>query len=220
MDHKNYLDVQIKMTKENLEEMKKKYIADAHRSRMNDAIKVFKEFCDKTKPVLDVGCRDGGFLNEMKKNGFSGTLEGIECCVEAVNEANKIDGITVWEGDVHKLTMYLPSKYYGTVVLSHVLEHTVDPKRVLNNIYEVMETGGILFIEVPIEPKPEKVPTPWAHYYTFQSEDQLDVLMEGINFELVRIVKDERKNKWLRTVWMKNYSWEEPSKILADCIDG
>ncbi len=200
--HKEYLDVQIKMTIENLKEMKKKYIRDAHESRMNDAIDVFIDFCDKNKPVLDVGCRNGQFLSIMKKRGFNGAIEGIECCPVACEEAEK-NGIIVWQGDAHELDKFVSSNCYGTVVLSHVLEHTINPKLVLNQIYKVMEKNGILFIEVPIEPIPEKIPTPWAHYYTFQSEDQLYDLMKGIDFELVKIINDKIKNKWLRTVWKK-----------------
>lgn len=45
----------------------------------------------------------------------------------------------------------IPSNYFDLIVISHVLEHTNDPKRFLNELSSNLKDVGFMFIEVPCQ---------------------------------------------------------------------
>lgn len=194
-----YNSVQRKMTISNLEEMKKDYIRQAHKSRMSEALGFFDKYTNKDLLVLDVGCRNGDYITVMKSRGYL-HCRGIDISEEAINEARK-QGHDCLVGDAHTIKF---NKEFGTVLLSHVLEHTYKPYAVLESISKSLVTDGRLLIEIPLEPEPKEIPTPWAHYYTFQSEQDLfDLVKQVEGLELVSYIKDTKKNKWVRAVYRR-----------------
>jgi 2-polyprenyl-3-methyl-5-hydroxy-6-metoxy-1,4-benzoquinol methylase len=93
--------------------------------------------------LLDVGCNEGRGLIKYKKNGFF--AEGLEINEKATLEAKK-KGFTVYTQTLEK---FFPKKLYDVIVLSHVLEHTIEPKAMLKNTIRLLKPEGEIWISCP-----------------------------------------------------------------------
>lgn len=93
--------------------------------------------------LLDIGCNEGRGLALYRGNGFE--VEGIELNRVAAEEARK-RGFTVHgEGPEN----HRPERPYDVVVLSNVLEHALDPRRMLAHIGRLLAAGGALWVSCP-----------------------------------------------------------------------
>jgi SAM-dependent methyltransferase len=93
--------------------------------------------------LLDAGCNEGRGLRIYARNGFE--VEGLELNPSAAAVAREA-GFTVHVGDT---TDFTAPAAYDVVVLSNVLEHARDPKKVLINLRGSLKPGGQLWISCP-----------------------------------------------------------------------
>jgi SAM-dependent methyltransferase len=85
--------------------------------------------------LLDFGCGDGKFLNRMKARGWE--TYGIEPSTDAAFR-------------LHRRLLEVPQDgSFDFVVLSHVLEHLLDPLHTLKQLAGSLRDGGILFVSTP-----------------------------------------------------------------------
>jgi SAM-dependent methyltransferase len=99
--------------------------------------------------VVDVGCGDGAIIRELDRNGFGRNYMGLEISESAIDQAQQHEHIsptTFKLFDGHRLPVEDGS--VDLVILSHVLEHVEEPRRLL---YEAMRIGRYVFVEVPLE---------------------------------------------------------------------
>jgi SAM-dependent methyltransferase len=97
--------------------------------------------------TLEVGCGDGAVLCELHKHGFGGLLHGVEISAAAVRIAAtrpQIDSVTLYDG----VRLLAGDGQYELGVLSHVLEHVLDPAGLLQ---EVARACRSVVVEVPLE---------------------------------------------------------------------
>jgi SAM-dependent methyltransferase len=99
--------------------------------------------CKGAGRLLDAGCNEGRGLRIYARNGFQ--VEGLELNPNAAAVAREA-GFTVHSGDT---TDFIVPAAYDVVVLSNVLEHARDPKKVLINLRENLKPGGQLLISCP-----------------------------------------------------------------------
>lgn len=93
--------------------------------------------------LLDAGCNEGRGLKLYAHNGFQ--VEGLELNRAAAAVARNA-GFTVHVGDTTDFDAPLA---YDVVVLSNVLEHAPDPRKVLLNMRANLKPGGQLWISCP-----------------------------------------------------------------------
>jgi SAM-dependent methyltransferase len=93
--------------------------------------------------LLDIGCNEGRGLNIYRHNGFS--PEGLELNPRAAAVARSA-GFMVYET---LLEDFRPAVPYDAVVLSNVLEHSLDPKRMLLDIARILKPEGQVWISCP-----------------------------------------------------------------------
>jgi SAM-dependent methyltransferase len=93
--------------------------------------------------LLDIGCNEGRGLKIYRRNGFQ--AEGLELNGKAAQVAREA-GFTVYE---EGLEDFEPQTSYQVVVLSNVLEHSLDPKRMLENVARILKPGGQVWISCP-----------------------------------------------------------------------
>ena len=93
--------------------------------------------------LLDVGCNEGRGLQAYRRNGFA--AEGLDLNRTAARTAREL-GHTVHEVPLED---FQPEASYAVVVLSNVLEHTLDPKRMLLDAARILESHGQLWISCP-----------------------------------------------------------------------
>lgn len=93
--------------------------------------------------LLDVGCNEGRGLEFYQNHGFS--PEGLELNRNAA-EIARAKGFTV-----HGSTLegFSAKKKYDVVVLSNVLEHSLNPSFMLQHIHRLLNPNGQVWISCP-----------------------------------------------------------------------
>lgn len=168
------------------------------RSRLKKAYRLFKPYVSPQQPLLDIGSRDGWFLEYLKRKKFSSVL-GVEITEEAVKYAQKHGRNVIW-GDAHELSSF-GDEEFGTVIMNHSLEHCYDPKRAIEGVYRILKTQGILFIEVPLEKQPN---VENAHFCNFASvHDLRDLLGDGFKLLKQQVTPMGKGVKHLSCVFRK-----------------
>jgi len=93
--------------------------------------------------LIDIGCGEGRGLAIYQRNGFR--AEGLEVNERSAVEARK-RGFEVY---AIRLENYQPNKLYDVVVLSNVLEHSLNPEEMLNHANRILKLGGQIWISCP-----------------------------------------------------------------------
>jgi SAM-dependent methyltransferase len=96
--------------------------------------------------VLEVGCARGGLGRLLKERGHHVT--GIELIPEAADAARGwLD--QVHTGDVEIDGFPFPPCSFDAILFADVLEHLVDPWRVLREAADVLAPGGVVVTSIP-----------------------------------------------------------------------
>lgn len=102
------------------------------------------EYVDKGC-LLDVGCGNGWFLDRMRQLGWE--VMGVQHDGDAVSVAKERFGLEVFQGSLEEARF--PDGCFDTVTMNHVIEHVIDPVRLLKECRRVMKTGGKLVVATP-----------------------------------------------------------------------
>lgn len=101
------------------------------------------------EPVLDIGCGRGKLLQELLKCGYQAS--GLELSTEAVSDCLQ-KGLQVTQGSVE--TYEIPKNTYKCFVLSHSLEHFLEPIAILRKLKKSLSEDGKIVIAVPYARSP------------------------------------------------------------------
>lgn len=109
--------------------------------------------------ILEVGAGDGSILHRLGQLSFGTSLTALESSRSAVQtiRRRKIPGI-VDAVEYDGRNFPFPSAYFDLAIISHVLEHAEDPRRVLA---EARRVAQYVFVEVPAE---DTVKLEWNHH--------------------------------------------------------
>jgi 2-polyprenyl-3-methyl-5-hydroxy-6-metoxy-1,4-benzoquinol methylase len=93
--------------------------------------------------LLDIGCNEGRGLRIYARNGFQ--VEGLEL--------NEIAAVVAREAGFNVNTCLLeefkPASGYDVAVLSNVLEHSLDPQKMLRDVHRILARDGQVWISCP-----------------------------------------------------------------------
>jgi radical SAM protein with 4Fe4S-binding SPASM domain len=92
--------------------------------------------------ILDIGCSSGHFLKVADNHGYD--VFGIEPNPEMVLFAKQILGLQNIKNGMFTDGMY-PSNYFDVITLWDVLEHVVDPNKLLQAAKNILKPGGWIF---------------------------------------------------------------------------
>lgn len=154
-----------------------------------------------TKNLLDLGCGEGFFSKVFNKEGWKTTL--IDFSDDGLSRHNpsllenfiQSDLITYIENKREELNVF------DVINLDNVLEHVIDPVRLLSNLKSNMHSDAILRIEVPndfssfqdllvkLGCTEETWVSPPEHLSYFNTSS-LKALLENQGFELVSVQTD------------------------------
>lgn len=90
--------------------------------------------------LLDVGCGTGALVEALGQHGFDA------CGLDPWAAKNRLDEPRFKTGQAESIPW--PDRSFCTVCAFDVLEHA-DDQRALQELYRVLEPGGLLFISVP-----------------------------------------------------------------------
>lgn len=114
--------------------------------------------------VLDVGCGNGGLLVALRERGFT-RLAGMDpsaVCVHGLEERG-FEASRGWLG-------HAPAGIgrFDLVILSHVLEHLLDPRAALASVRDLLAPSGKAYLETPDAARYIEFPS--VPFYYFDSE--------------------------------------------------
>lgn len=188
MNDKNYLEVNEQQTEKLLPKLKKDrvYIGQKRANKRN-TFKFIKGLISRKWQILDIGCRDGMWLNMLKNAKFK-NLRGIDISKKALEMASK-KGHNVTRGDAQNLPF--PDEEFNFVSIIHTLEHCPEPLKVLAEIKRVLKPNGRILVVVPLQKK-EPVPTVWAHYYCFSTPKEVIKMLVDSGFKKIKVNSKQR----------------------------
>lgn len=111
---------------------------------------VLEKITTTKKSWLDIGCGVGEILSVARSEGFN--VLGVETNTEQVKFANKRFGLPVNNEYISKDTLSNYSEKYGVISIFNVLEHLVDPSKIIGLISNLQDVGDNIVIEVPHYP--------------------------------------------------------------------
>lgn len=138
--------------------------------------------------VLDIGCGNGARMMEWYNLGMN-RLQGID---EYIDQGRTIaPRVNIMKGN-----FYLLDEQYDVVMMNETLEHLPDQSRVFRKVNELLHSGGMFFIRIPVKSWAwEHYGTNWVqldaprHYY-IHTERSLTMLATRTGFVLEDIIYD------------------------------
>lgn len=119
------------------------------RGKADHVVSLRAELALPARTVAEIGCGDGALLAELSARGFGGSLSGFEISEAALELARaravpRVERLALFDGSA------LPAAdgEFELGVLSHVLEHVLDPLPLLR---EAARVCSALIVEVPLE---------------------------------------------------------------------
>lgn len=102
--------------------------------------------------VLDVGCGSGEIDIILAGKGF--VVTGIDISPYAINMANALAGkhpdcrsrLRFIVGDIESISF---EKRFSSAIISHTLEHVINPDKVMENVIRILEPGSYILVAVP-----------------------------------------------------------------------
>jgi SAM-dependent methyltransferase len=104
----------------------------------------------RNETVLDIGCGDGGFLQEMHKLGFT-NLVGFDQS-PGIERAKSLGFGSFYRASVWEFLDQAEREGGAkarAIVMVNVLEHVSDPLDLLRRVHGVLPAGGVLCVTVP-----------------------------------------------------------------------
>jgi len=101
----------------------------------------------KGRRLLDVGCGQGVVLEVANNRGWE--VIGLDISEKFAEFAKNNLSVPVRVGDI--ATVELDHDFFDVVVVNAILEHLIDPRKVLMKIQRALKPGGLLLIDVPNE---------------------------------------------------------------------
>lgn len=97
--------------------------------------------------ILDIGCSNGAFAARVKDQNKA-EVWGIEFMPDEAEKAKqKLD--KVFSGPCENFIDELPNGYFDVIYCNDVLEHLVDPYRVLESLRSKLSEQGVLISSIP-----------------------------------------------------------------------
>ncbi len=181
----DYIETNIKNTKKLMKNINKERYRQLKVNRYIPIIELMEKYIDKSSPLLDIGIREGAFLKVLRDEGFT-NLFGVDIFEDGVQQAIK-EGFDCQVADAMDLQIKMK---FNIVTISHVIEHCPDINKVVNNIYELLNPKGILYVEVPKQKK-QKIPTKDGHYFCFSTLKELHSFFPEDEWELLELTKNK-----------------------------
>lgn len=101
---------------------------------------------DGPNRILELGCGEGRTLLSARSQGKATEIVGIDI-IPATAAHDALDGYL--QGDLDSLEIPYPEGHFDVLICADVLEHLVDPWRVLARLARLLKPGGTLIASIP-----------------------------------------------------------------------
>jgi len=175
------------------------YISQTYVSYIKNNLSLFKN----KNNALDIGCGSGFFLTELQKAGYK-NVYGVEPSEEAVSKAGMMKE-KIFNGFFEHAAYEADS--FDLITCFQTLDHLMNPKNILERIFNLLKKGGIAYFIVHNEKGMqakifgEKSPIyDVEHIYLF-NKNTLARLSEKTGFSVLKIF--DVKNSYPLSYWIR-----------------
>jgi len=175
------------------------------------------EFLSESRPVeamravLDIGCGDGGlllgFADVIGERGLAGKIALAGCDParppgEAVERIRAGSAISIWRRGVEEVAVDVSE--YDVLVMFDVLEHLLEPRRVLQHLHDGARDDTLLFVATSCLDHFNEIPAAGfedyylriGHPYTFTSSS-LRRLLASAGWRVEREAPAAKGDQWV-----------------------
>jgi len=120
----------------------------SHQAQIQRQIEIIKSRFDNlfVGKALDIGCSIPLGLSILQKEGWK--VLGLDPSDKCIAVAKQQLNVEVLKG-FFSIDLLMKNSPYDLIILSHVLEHLVNPSQILNEISNLLSENGLLYVEVP-----------------------------------------------------------------------
>ncbi len=119
-------------------------------SHTNPVIQTLIEETKKEIPtILDVGCWNGALGLSLKKDRFHCVIDGIDIEKNILIKSKGQGYREVYQMDLHYQSLSKIKKTYDLVILGDILEHLIDPEKVLKESAKRLSKNGHIIVSLP-----------------------------------------------------------------------
>lgn len=121
-----------------------------HQGKLEAALSLLEELdwlSRQRLKLLDVGCASGWFLSAISSRQPQFQCFGVDVYQKAIDYGQKLHPqISFKQADAHKLPFR--QKSFDLVICTEVLEHTVNPEKVLKELKRVTKKNGAVIVSL------------------------------------------------------------------------
>lgn len=151
-----------------------------------DVLKFYRDryLASFRRPVahLEVGPGHGLFLYLAARAGCFSSLSGYDVSAASIDASRRCLAAMGVEEDVRLERVDLlsaPAGAFGSITFSEVLEHLEDPQGALSRLRDMLEPGGRIFVNAPVNsPAPD-------HIHLFRTPEEVIGMVEGSGLKVV-----------------------------------
>ena len=169
-----------------------------------------------TKKVLEIGCAAGMTGRRLKELGFEEVV-GVELLEDVARKALPFYDRVIID-DVEKTELPYEEEHFDCILYGDVLEHLVDPWKVLAAHHRFIGTGGVIICSIPNvrhykNMKRLLIKGEWEYreaglldrsHLRFFTIKSIEAMVEGAGFEIATMIKRPSGAKWLK--WLNKAS--------------
>ena len=112
------------------------------------ALRMVADAVGEAERILDLGCSDGEITLSFGEKLKTRELYGVDIREEAILAASR-RGVKACKLDLSNENLPFPDEFFDLVISLEVIEHLVNPDRMLREAYRVLKRGEHLLISTP-----------------------------------------------------------------------
>jgi 2-polyprenyl-3-methyl-5-hydroxy-6-metoxy-1,4-benzoquinol methylase len=168
-----------------------------------------------TDAILDIGTGNGSLLTKLSRIGFT-NLTGID---PFINESKDDGSVKILKMDVFDV-----KEKYDIVMMHHSLEHMFEPKKVLQQLQNILKPEGKLIIRIPVMGNYgwKKYGICWSgldapRHIFIPTEKALRILVDEAGFVIERFEYDSNDYViWSSEQYQKGMALQDPKSYMIN----